>query len=192
MEQGFLIYTGFIVFIFFLSFSKPLLMLSVPFLILVIYAGFLVAKKNIFKVQKVPLLRTLCSFENFSYLTITKIIVLYLLGWSIAGLSIYCFSYSVNGERVNIFNTIAVQSLSYSASILAIFSPGGIGIKELVLQMTEIEDNIILNWRIVTMIIDIVVSLCAIVIAYLNTPAKMTDIKPSSVKKEITKDVDIC
>lgn len=179
LENGFQIYTGLIFFCLFFGVYRPVFLLLVPLLLCMIYVSFYLAKHDKSYIKKIPVVGKMCNFTFFSYTRIHLILLLYLSSWLLSGLSIYLFRYSVTGQSDNFFNISAAQALSYSASILAVFSPGGIGVKELVLQIGRISDNLILNWRVITVLIDIFVSAIAIGLIYgVSTKTKIVSISP--------------
>ncbi len=83
------------------------------------------------------------------------------LAWICGGIAYSFFAMSL-GEFHNLNDLIAQNSLSYTASILAIFAPGGLGVKELVLSYSDVGDSVIIFWRIITLLIDVFVSVFAI------------------------------
>lgn len=83
------------------------------------------------------------------------------LAWVVAGISFILISHSL-GLSPNTWIAIAANALGYALSILAVFAPGGIGVRELVLVSFGMHGNAIIMWRILTFIADLSVGFVAV------------------------------
>lgn len=103
----------------------------------------------------------LISFSRYIFLWL-----IYFISWIIAGLSLEYFLLSTNISSIGLSTIIAFQSLSYALSILAIFAPGGIGVREFVLLSAKIPQPIIIYWRAFTFCLDVIVSVISLILQY--------------------------
>lgn len=78
------------------------------------------------------------------------------LGWLIIGLAFFVMVIGIEG-RVEPLLSIAASSLATGLGILAVFAPGGIGIRELVFHYLSFASGTILIWRLTTFTVDIVI-----------------------------------
>jgi hypothetical protein len=84
------------------------------------------------------------------------------IGWVLAGTSFYILSQSLK-QTLDIFDAISVNTLSYIAGLLAVFAPGGIGIREAVFSLFGIVPMLIIGWRILTFLVDMLAGFSAII-----------------------------
>lgn len=82
-------------------------------------------------------------------------------GWIVMGLGFYILSLNLE-SKVDILTAIAANSLATGFGILAVFAPGGIGIRELVFSFFMYASTTILLWRLTTFVVDIVVGVFSI------------------------------
>jgi|GEM_PF-1988693 len=82
--------------------------------------------------------------------------LLMILTWTISGVSFWLVSDSLN-YTINPCLAISANAAAFVVSILAVFSPGGIGVRELTLALFSIQNSVIIMWRLLTFITDIVV-----------------------------------
>lgn len=82
-------------------------------------------------------------------------------GWLVAGLSFWCVSKAL-GFQPNIALMIAANAAAYVASILAVFAPGGIGVRELILKWFSAQNAAVVLWRLLTFSVDIILGISAI------------------------------
>lgn len=85
--------------------------------------------------------------------------------WVVSGLAFLLVNYSL-GLSVDPLFIISANAAAYVASILAVFAPGGIGIREAVLSMFSVQNSAVILWRLLTFAAD--VSLGAIAILNIN------------------------
>lgn len=162
LENLILIYTSFSMY---LLFSNLIILyaLSIGLYLLLVY---LVIHNQGVKqlVKNIKPLRFVADLNQKSFKYLVSILIFQSIGWIVSGLALYFFAYSVGEEAINSLDVIASQAASYGASILAVFAPGGLGIKEYFLSFSGIEVNTILNWRFITIFFDLIFSIIAIII----------------------------
>lgn len=159
LENAFIIISSLLVFLLF-SFNWAISIIIIVSIIIGYYAYlFLLNMHNKGKVLFSKLLFFLPE-EKISKKQYVSLWFIYIISWLFAGLSLYFLQFAIGETSVNIYSIVSFQSMSYSASILAIFAPGGIGVREIVLQKANLSDVSILIWRVGTFIFDIIVG-CA-------------------------------
>lgn len=82
--------------------------------------------------------------------------------WVIGGIGFYFTAVALNNDA-DVRLMIAANAAAYVASILAVFAPGGIGVRELVLANFSVSNAAIVLWRIVTFAVDMISGLAGIV-----------------------------
>lgn len=92
---------------------------------------------------------------------IVKNIALTSIAWLLAGLSFYFLNKAI-GIEVEAIKAIAANSIAYCLGILAIFAPGGIGVREGVFAYFSISSAGIIAWRLATLFIDLVLGAVAV------------------------------
>jgi uncharacterized membrane protein YbhN (UPF0104 family) len=97
--------------------------------------------------------------------------LLVMVSWTIAGLSFLMVNFAL-GLSVNPWLMISANTAAYVVSILAVFAPGGIGVRELALSFFSANNSAIVLWRLLTFFSDIVLGFGAIV--FLRTKFKNT------------------
>lgn len=85
------------------------------------------------------------------------------VAWLIAGVS-FIFVNLALGLPVDVWVMIAANAFAYIASILAVFAPGGIGVRELVLSLFMIQPAAVILWRLLTFVSDLVLGFGAVMI----------------------------
>ncbi|HSX27208.1 MAG TPA: lysylphosphatidylglycerol synthase domain-containing protein [Patescibacteria group bacterium] len=90
-----------------------------------------------------------------------KLFILPLAGWLIAGLAFYLIVLAT-GQQIEFASAVATNAMAVALGILAIFAPGGIGVRELVYNKFSVGNAGIILWRLLTLVIDIAVGLVAI------------------------------
>lgn len=93
--------------------------------------------------------------------SVSKYMVLVGLGWVVAGVSFYLLGKAFGLDN-GLYESIASNAGALIAGILAFFAPGGIGVRELVFTAFGIQSLMIVLWRMLTFIVDIVVGGLAI------------------------------
>jgi len=156
IENLFILYSSFYIFLLFNGYLwwslLALLGIILPYIIYIRFSS--VLKKNKYIKHILPVY----NISTYEYL---QIWLLYLSSWAFAGLALVFLSKSMYISIIDIANYIAFQSISYTASIIAIFSPGGIGVREFILLFSKVPETVILNWRIITFTLDILFSIIA-------------------------------
>ena len=84
------------------------------------------------------LLKLFFSFTNrvpapieFSYVTLLRVLLLYSLNWTLAGVSFYCLVQSLQPVTWHFFFTLnSISALAGFIGFVSIFTPAGIGVKE--------------------------------------------------------------
>ncbi|OGL32331.1 hypothetical protein A3F64_03215 [Candidatus Saccharibacteria bacterium RIFCSPHIGHO2_12_FULL_42_8] len=84
-----------------------------------------------------------------------KSLAIVTLGWSIVGFAFFVMVIGLEG-RVELILSIAASNLATGLGILAVFAPGGIGVRELVFHYLAFASSTILIWRLTTFVVDIV------------------------------------
>lgn len=79
-------------------------------------------------------------------------------GWIVMGLGFFILSSALE-LKTDILAAIAANSLATGFGILAVFAPGGIGIRELVFSFFAYASTTILLWRLTTFVVDIIVGI---------------------------------
>ncbi len=89
-----------------------------------------------------------------------KSLIVASLGWLIIGLGFFVMVVGLEG-RFEPLLSIAASNLATGLGILAVFAPGGIGIRELVFHYLSFASGTILIWRLTTFIVDIAIGIWA-------------------------------
>lgn len=76
-------------------------------------------------------------------------------GWVVMGLGFFVVSSSIE-IKTDVLVAISANSLATGFGILAVFAPGGIGIRELVFSFFAYASTTILIWRLTTFVVDII------------------------------------
>lgn len=163
-ESVALIYSSFCVFVLF-RYSILLYILLASVYIISVYIAL---RENILSTfaKKIPLFKKLILFETENLFIFIRIFILQNIAWVFCGLALYLFSISLGNAPSDIGTVIYAQSISYCVSILAVFLPGGIGLKEYFLSLSGIDINTILNWRFVTILFDLIFSTIGIMLLF--------------------------
>lgn len=81
-------------------------------------------------------------------------------GWLIIGFGFFVITSGIEG-RFDPILAIAASDLATGLGILAVFAPGGIGVRELVFHYLTFASSTILIWRLTTFIVDIAIGVWA-------------------------------
>lgn len=81
-------------------------------------------------------------------------------GWLIIGFGFFVITSGIEGRFEPIL-AIAASDLATGLGILAVFAPGGIGVRELVFHYLSFASSTILIWRLTTFIVDIAIGIWA-------------------------------
>ncbi|MDO8335903.1 MAG: hypothetical protein Q7T74_03940 [Candidatus Saccharibacteria bacterium] len=82
------------------------------------------------------------------------------LGWLIIGFGFFVMTVGIEGRFEPIL-AVAASDLATGLGILAVFAPGGIGVRELVFHYLSFASGTILIWRLTTFMVDIVIGIWA-------------------------------
>ncbi len=93
--------------------------------------------------------------------TWAKLFVLPVLGWLAAGTGFYLVVMAT-GQQIEFTSAVAANTVAVSLGILAIFAPGGIGVREFVYNKFSVGNTGIILWRLLTLILDVVIGVIAI------------------------------
>lgn len=148
--------SGLVVSVTFLAFSQSL-MLGLLCLIIFALVVYLFIK---FKIEI-----TTPFVKGRRKLYIYKLVPSFLLmfcAWVVSGLSFWLVSDSLN-YTINLSLAISANAAAFIISILAIFAPGGLGVRELTLALFAIQNSAIIMWRLLTFVADIIVGVIAII-----------------------------
>lgn len=115
---------------------------SIGLLIIGVASLFLTKKLNFF------------DYKNYAYPLLMALSQI--SGWVLAGVSLYLFTISLGIEQnLKLTESITLQASSTAVSIMAVFSPGGLGIKELFLSEAALSPVIIVFWRLHNIFLEI-------------------------------------
>lgn len=81
-------------------------------------------------------------------------------GWLVIGFGFFVITSGIEG-RFDPILAIAASDLATGLGILAVFAPGGIGVRELVFHYLTFASSTILIWRLTTFIVDIAIGMWA-------------------------------
>lgn len=112
-------------------------------------------------VTYVPSLKVPKTAINISGREWVRLFSLPVLGWFAAGAAFY-FLVMATGAQIDFVTAVSANAIAVSLGILAIFAPGGIGVRELVYDKFNVSNAGIILWRLLTLVIDIVVGALAI------------------------------
>ena len=90
-----------------------------------------------------------------------KAFLLAMSAWFLVGVGFFCLATGLQ-ENVSILNAIAATGYAFGAGILAVFAPGGIGVREVIFSSFGFVASTILVWRCITFVIDIVLGTISI------------------------------
>lgn len=92
---------------------------------------------------------------------VVPLVCLAVVGWSVAGVALWVMSLATTGS-VGVLQSVGANSLAFSASILAVFAPGGVGVREVIYAHFGIALTVIVMWRLLTLALDIVLGFSAV------------------------------
>lgn len=151
LENASMITSGFLVGAIFILLQQSIAWFGLILILLLVYL--LIPKQ--YNVRKFDL--------HFSKKQLSVMLLLSSLAWLVAGLSFYLICLSIS-DSVDLISAIASNSLAYISGILAFFSPGGVGIREVILALFSIPSSVVLLWRALTFVGDILLGLGAIIV----------------------------
>jgi uncharacterized membrane protein YbhN (UPF0104 family) len=113
--------------------------------------------------RRIPLVRVPKTAYKIAGNHWVELFYLSITAWFFAGLAFY-FMVLASGTTVSLVSAIAANALAMGLGIIAIFAPGGIGVREFVYSKFSISSTGIIMWRLWTIFIDVVVGLVAILL----------------------------
>jgi uncharacterized protein (TIRG00374 family) len=90
-----------------------------------------------------------------------RLFILPVLAWLSAGTAFYLMVMAT-GQQLDFVTAVTANAVAVSLGILAIFAPGGIGVRELVYNKFGVASAGIILWRLMTLMVDVLVGLVAI------------------------------
>jgi uncharacterized membrane protein YbhN (UPF0104 family) len=84
-----------------------------------------------------------------------------LAAWFVVGIGFYVLASALQPD-VTWLKAIAATDYAFAAGIVAVFAPGGIGVRELVFTSFEFVASTVVVWRCITFVIDIVLGVVTI------------------------------
>ena len=83
---------------------------------------------------------------------------LYIVGWLMSGLALAAVAraYGTSLDLTMIWYLVRVNAGTFAASILAVFAPGGLGVREALLLEADLAPAVVVVWRIITVAFDLV------------------------------------
>lgn len=92
----------------------------------------------------------------------TLLLLICMAAWAVAGVAFWAVLQAF-GISYGVPQAIAVNALAFAVGILAVFAPGGLGIRELVFAANGVAAPPVVLWRLVTLAVDVVVGVAGIV-----------------------------
>ncbi len=136
--------------IFLFNHSRPL-GITLLFVLAAAGAAALVLRKTV----RIPKLAALSTHREAGLLALSA------TGWTVAGLAFWASLVAVQAE-VAVSEAVALNSLAFAISILAVFAPGGLGVREALFAANGIATPAVVLWRLVTVAVDAVAGAAAI------------------------------
>ncbi len=106
------------------------------------------------------------------------ILILFIVYWLLVGTSLYYFILAFN-KSINFLYALLIFSISYNIGILSIIAPAGIGVREgvmifMLLKFFDLDfsNKISVLFRIFTLVIEMILSLLAIVFYHMDKVQK--------------------
>ncbi len=99
---------------------------------------------------------------NVPSIQLVRLVALSTVSWLLAGGAFILLTYAL-GLQINILGLVLANTLAFALGILAVFAPGGIGIRELVYDFFGVAAGAIVAWRILTFVLDCLVGLVSII-----------------------------
>ncbi len=138
--------------------DRPVLMIPSLFVLAAFY--YLLPQKMIMNKKRFKI-----SVEKKAGL---KLFCIAFIAWVFAGLSFYTLALAA-GSSIGIPEAFAANAAAYCLGILAFFAPGGIGIREGVFAFFSVSSVVILCWRLLTLVLDMLLGAITILSIKMNT-----------------------
>lgn len=97
---------------------------------------------------------------NISIISRITMLSLSALAWILGGLG-FLLTANVLGDSIGILGAVGSNAAAVGGGILAVFAPGGLGVRELIYGLFGLSAVAIIAWRLITTIVDVVVGLLA-------------------------------
>lgn len=105
---------------------------------------------------------------NVLSVKLVQLLALAVIAWLIAGTAFVLLNLALD-IQIDIFGFVLANTLAFSLGILAVFAPGGIGVREVVYNFFGVAAGAIIAWRMLTFVLDCTLGLLAIIaIKYKN------------------------
>lgn len=91
-----------------------------------------------------------------------KAILWCFIAWTLVGLGFFVVASGIEGS-LRLLPAVSASSIAIGSGMLAIFAPGGIGVREVIFYYFGFSLSVIILWRCITFIIDIMMGIIAIV-----------------------------
>ena len=112
-------------------------------------------------------------------LTALKIYSGYFLSWLLFGISFWCFLYAIlDNPNISFFPSVGAYVFAYQMGFIAVFTPGGLGIREFALwsMLAPSMGSIAIGVAIAARIWNIIAELISAVVAFsIKLPQKKSD-----------------
>lgn len=92
-----------------------------------------------------------------------KAFLLCLLAWIAVGFGFFVLATGLQDE-VSVFSSVAASGFAFGAGILAIFAPGGIGVREVIFSSFGFIASTVIVWRCITFLIDLILGAISIIL----------------------------
>lgn len=109
-------------------------------------------------IPAVKLPKTALSISGRYYV---RLLLLALAAWLSAGVAFY-FIILATGSGISFVSAVAANAIAVGLGIVAVFAPGGIGVREFIYNKFSIGTTAIVLWRLLTLVVDLAVGLTAI------------------------------
>ena len=93
---------------------------------------------------------------DFSSGTLARMLAVCVLAWLVTGVGFIILNNSL-GFHFEYSRLIAANTLAFSLGMLAVFAPGGVGVREFVFSVFMINPTTIIYWRLVVFVVDFIV-----------------------------------
>jgi hypothetical protein len=81
--------------------------------------------------------------------------------WTLVGIGFFIIAFGIDGTP-RLLSAISASSTAIGSGMLAIFAPGGIGVREVIFYYFGFSASVIIIWRCITFVIDIIIGIVAI------------------------------
>ena len=93
--------------------------------------------------------------------SLVRMFVLCFVGWAIAAGAFVVLHEALSIDSYDALDLMAANTIAFVASMLAVFAPGGIGVREFVFTQYGVAALPVLTWRVVVFVVDMIVGVIA-------------------------------